>query len=248
VRAPETTAALPSLSLTPTTADPTLTVVVMAYNEAATVEATVCEIATTLTNVEKAYEILIVDDGSSDGTSAIADDLATSMPSVRVIHHAPNAGLGGVYRTGFREARGELITFFPADGQFPASIIEQFVPLTQDVDMVLGYLPDRRSSLVAKGLSFIERALYRALFGYFPTFQGVLMFRRRLLRELPLLSEGRGWAVLMELIIRAGRGDYRLVSAPTTMRPRRSGTSKVNNLRTIMSNTRQMFALRRLLS
>jgi hypothetical protein len=165
-----------------------------------------------------------------------------------VIHHAANAGLGGVYRTGFRDARGTFITFFPADGQFPASIIPQFIQLMPETDMVLGYLPDRRSSLVAKGLSLVERVLYRALFGRFPKFQGVLMFRRQLVRDLPLHSDGRGWAVLMELIIRASRGGYHLMSVPTGMRPRRSGRSKVNNVRTITSNARQMLALRKVLA
>lgn len=226
---------------------PTITVVVMAYNEVDTVEATVQEIGAVLAELHEPHEILIVDDGSTDGTSAIADRLAATSSSVRVIHHAVNAGLGGVYRTGFREARGGFVTFFPADGQFPATIIPQFLRLMPDVDMVLGYLPDRRSSIVAKGLSFAERVLYRALFGRFPKFQGVLMFRRQLVRDLPLHSDGRGWAVLMELIIRVSRGGYRMMSVPTGMRPRRSGQSKVNNLRTITSNARQMLALRKVL-
>jgi hypothetical protein len=67
------------------------------------------------------------------------------------------------------------------------------------------------------------------------------------LRQLPLKSSGRGWAVVMELILRADRGGRRVVSRPTTMRPRSSGRSKVQNLRTIVSNTRQMIELRRLL-
>lgn len=226
---------------------PTITVVVMAYNEVDTVEATVQEIGAVLAELHEPHEILIVDDGSTDGTSPIADRLAAASSSVRVIHHAVNAGLGGVYRTGFREARGGFVTFFPADGQFPATIIPQFLRLMPDVDMVLGYLPDRRSSIVAKGLSFAERVLYRALFGRFPKFQGVLMFRRQLVRDLPLHSDGRGWAVLMELIIRVSRGGYRMMSVPTGMRPRRSGQSKVNNLRTITSNARQMLALRKVL-
>jgi hypothetical protein len=83
------------------------------------------------------------------------------------------------------------------------------------------------------------------LFGSLPRFQGVLMFRRSLLDELELKSTGRGWTVLMELIIRASRGGYRLVSVPTEMRPRMSGKSKVNNLRTIWANLKQVFALRR---
>jgi dolichol-phosphate mannosyltransferase len=224
---------------------PLLSVIVMAYNEAESVERVVREIDAVLDRAAPRSEIVIVDDGSTDGTETTADRLTSVMPRVRVVHHRPNQGLGGVYRTGFRQAEGEYVTFFPADGQFPATIIELFLPKMPEHDMVLGYLPDRRGSAVSKALSFGERALYTMLFGRLPRFQGVLMFRRRILDQVELKSDGRGWAVLMELILRASRARYRLTSVPTTLRPRTSGTSKVNNLRTIWSNTCQMVALRR---
>ena len=92
-----------------------------------------------------------------------------------------NLGLGGVYRTGFERATGDLVTFFPADGQFPASILHAFYPLAAGHELVLGYLPQRDGSLLARGLSAAERVLYRALFGPMPRFQGVFMVRRTLL-------------------------------------------------------------------
>ena len=222
---------------------PDLTVVIMAYNEAASLEATVTEIAATIDSLDASAEIVIVDDGSTDGTGSLADDLERRLNRVRVVRHAENLGLGGVYRTGFREARGRNVTFFPADGQFPASIIGLFFPLMTDVDMVLGYLPRQEHSLVGKALSATERILYRGMFGAFPTFQGILMFRRSMLRELPLTSDGRGWSVLMEFILRASRGHYRLRSVPTDYRPRRFGSSKVTNVRTVSANFRELVGL-----
>jgi len=221
-----------------------ITVVVMAYNEVENLEPVVREIGDALAQIPGAHEILVVDDGSTDGTGARADALAGSDPRLRVIHHAPNLGLGGVYRTGFAEARRDLVTFFPADGQFPASIIGQFAPLTEDADMVLGYLPERRESAIGRTLSWVERRLYRILLGPMPRFQGILMFRRTLLHGMALRSTGRGWAVLIEFIVRVQRSGARLVSAPTPIRPRRSGTSKVQNWRTILSNLRQALQLR----
>jgi len=224
---------------------PQLSVVVMTYNEAGSLEAVVHEIHQTLEELGRPYEVLIVDDGSDDGSAELADRLAETLPGVRVVHHPVNQGLGGVYRTGFAQARGDWITFFPADGQFPAAIIGQFAPLMDRADMVLGYLPERKRSLLGQALSALERLLYRLLFGPLPRFQGVLMFRRSLLDQFALKSAGRGWAVLMELIIRTSRGGYRVLSVPTMMRPRMSGRSKVNNLRTIWANLRQAIALRR---
>jgi hypothetical protein len=115
-----------------------------------------------------------------------------------------------------------------------------------DADLVLGYLPDRPGSL-GRALSAAERVAYRALVGRVPRFQGIFMIRRALLEALPLRSCGRGWAVVMELILRADRAGYRLVSVPTQVRARRSGQSKVNNVRTIAANLRQLVALRRML-
>jgi glycosyltransferase involved in cell wall biosynthesis len=228
----------------PPATNPDVTVVVMNWNEVGTLAATVAELKGTLSQLGRPWEILIVDDGSSDGSEALADRLAGEDPSVRVIHHPVNLGLGGVYRTGFKEARGEFVTFFPADGQFPASIVAQFRPEMEKVDVVLGYLPERRTDPMGRLLSWGERLLYRALLGPMPRFQGVLMFRRSLLQRFPLYSAGRGWAVLMEFIIRASRAGVPSASLPTTIRPRSVGTSKVNNLRTIASTLRQIMGLR----
>ncbi len=225
-----------------------ISVVVLAYNEEQSLKRVVRELVSVLTTLGRQYEVIIVDDGSTDGTGQIADKLAREIESVSIIHHETNKGLGEGYKTGFGAVQGDFVTFFAADGQSPATIIKQFLPLMDNADMVLGYLPNRSSSLVAKGLSKAERILYALLFGPLPKFQGVTMFRRTLLKELELKSPGgRGWAVLMELIIRASRDGYRLVSVPTELRARMSGESKVNNLSTIWANVKQAIALYRYL-
>jgi glycosyltransferase involved in cell wall biosynthesis len=216
----------------------------MAFNEAASLGAVTSEIHGELARLGTGHELLIVDDGSSDGTGKIADEMAATLPGVRVCHHDVNRGLGGVYRTGFTQARGDLITFFPADGQFPATIISCYLAAIDEVDMILGTLPERDRPLAGRLLSLAERLLLRALFGRFPRFQGILMFRRTLLDGTRLVSQGRGWTVLMELILRQARAGARIKNIPITLRPRADGVSKVNNLRSITSNLRQVLALR----
>lgn len=220
-----------------------VTTCVFAWNEAATVEGVVHEIAAALGRLAVPFEIVVIDDGSVDGTSEIADRLAAEVEGVRVVHHGANRGLGAVYRTGFEAARGTYLTFFPADGQFAATILEDFYPRMGGLDLCLGYVPNR-TDLVGRALSAAERVLYRALLGPMPRFQGVFMIRRRLLDEIPLASRGRGWAIVMELVIRASRRGYRIASVPTTLRPRTSGISKVNNWRSIQANLKQLVVLR----
>jgi glycosyltransferase involved in cell wall biosynthesis len=230
---------------------PSLTVVVMAYDEVANLEAVVRELAGALASLPGAPrrddELLVVDDGSRDGTGALADRLAAELPGMRVVHHPVNRGLGGVYRTGFERAARDLVTFFPADGQFPASILDGFCQLMVEHDLVLGYLPGRGGSIAARGLSAAEKVLYRLLFGRMPRFQGVFMVRRSLLAGLDLETTGRGWGVVMEMVLKICRGRHRVVSVATDLRPRLSGHSKVNDLRTVWINVRQALALRRLM-
>jgi len=223
---------------------PRVSVVLMAFNEAASLAAVTAEIHGELASLGPSYELLIVDDGSSDGTGEIADTMAATLAGVRVCHHDFNLGLGGVYRTGFAQARGDLVTFFPADGQFPATIIGRYLATIDDSDMILGTLPERGGPVTARLLSFAERLLLRALFGHFPRFQGIMMFRRSLLDGTRLVSQGRGWTVLMEFILRQARAGARIKNLPITIRPRANGDSKVNNLRSITSNLRQVLGLR----
>lgn len=222
-----------------------LTIAIPTYNERETLSRVVSELVLAARRLGGGFEVLIVDDGSTDGSAAVADQAAAATPEARVVHHAANQGLGGVYRTVFREARGEYLTSFPADGQFPPTILAAFGPLVASHDLVLGYLPPGQQNFIEWALSQGERWLYRMLLGPIPKFQGVFLVRRALIDAMHLQSTGRGWAIVMELIIKVSRHPgSRLVGVPITMIPRESGHSKVRNVRTIVANFRQIARLR----
>jgi glycosyltransferase involved in cell wall biosynthesis len=222
-----------------------VTVVVMTYNEVDNLEAVVRELLDTLAPLPLELDLLILDDGSTDGSAELADRLGAEHAAVRVVHHRENRGLGGVYRTGFAEARGEVVTFAPADGQFPADTVVTFLDAIRDCDLVLGSLPGLRRSAVAALLSAAERRLYAVLLGPLPTYQGMFLFRRALLDSIALHSSGRGWAIVWELILKIHRGPHRVKTVATSLRPRMSGHSKVNNWPTIVANLKQVLDLRR---
>lgn len=225
---------------------PSITTAVMAYNEAPSLEEVVGELREELERMGADHEIVIINDGSTDGTSEIADRLAESHKTIRVIHHPKNLGLGAVYRAAFYCGTKELTTIFPADGQFEPSIISQFARRFDEADLVLGYIPEygKKRSLAGRFFSWGERLLYKILFGGFPEFQGIMMFRRHLVDTIPLTCSGRGWMIQMELVLRFQRKGYRIVGEPTGIRARMSGQSKVVNLRSIISNLKQIFELR----
>ncbi|HMP72838.1 MAG TPA: glycosyltransferase family 2 protein [Kiritimatiellia bacterium] len=223
-----------------------ITVAVMNYNEAPSLERVVTEIREELERMGNPHEVVIIEDGSTDGSREIAERLSREHASVRVLQHPVNLGLGAVYHDGFFCGEKDLVTLFPADGQFEPSIIPQFVRLFDHADLVLGVIPEynKSRSAFARFLSWGERLIYKILFGGFPEFQGIMMLRRSLLDSIQLTSTGRGWTIQMEVILRFRDKGYRIVNEPTTIRPRMSGESKVSNLKAILSNLRQVFALR----
>jgi glycosyltransferase involved in cell wall biosynthesis len=219
-----------------------LSVVVMTYDELYSLKPTVEEIHQRLQTLGCTFEVLIINDGSRDGSGDLAERLAAELSHVRVIHHAQNQGLGGVYRSGFRGALGDCVTFFPADGQVPSVMLERIFPLMASWDLVLCYVPsDLR--LVGRVLSFFERLIYRLLFGKLPRYQGIMMFRRQILEEMTLEMSGRGWAIVWEFIIRTRGLGKRIISVPAVMRPRNAGVSKVQNWRSIFANLSQLLQL-----
>jgi dolichol-phosphate mannosyltransferase len=226
---------------------PTITCCVLAWNEAATLRDVVDELRPVLLGLRVPYEIVVIDDGSTDGTRELADALAAGSSDLRVVHHGANRGLGPAYNSAFQSARGFYVTFFPADGQFSAQLLPRFYPLIERYDLVLGNLPSRSDSFRGRVLTVAERLIYRLLLGIVPRLEGMLMIRRSILAELPLKSEGRGHANVWELVIRAARGGYRLTGVAIQVRPRMAGKSKVNNLKNISANLLQVLRLRRLL-
>ena len=222
-----------------------LSILVKAFNEAASLETVVTELEGAFAGTSWTYEIIIVNDGSRDRTGEIADALAKRDQRVRALHHPENRGIGEVYRTGFAAMRGAFMTWVDGDGQFPPDVFPRFLQILNEQrgDLVLGYVEYQaeKRSVPGKLLSFGERSLYRLMFGPLPKFQGALMFRSAMYHALALQPYGRGWGMVMELIIRATRGGYRVVSVPISLRARMSGSSKVTNIATIWANVRQAF-------
>jgi dolichol-phosphate mannosyltransferase len=115
---------------------PSLSIVLPAFNEAATIAQAVREAEAALGRLGCAFEIIVVDDGSADGTAEIAE--AAGGPAVRVVRHAQNRGYGVALRTGFAASRGDLIGFSDADCQFDLGEIDRLVLLCRDHDAACG--------------------------------------------------------------------------------------------------------------
>src|SRR5215475_3580492 len=127
---------------------PGLSIFFPAYNDAGTIASMVIRALKAASELTSDFEIIVVDDGSADGTAEIADELARTYPQVRAVHHPQNRDYGAALQTGFRAATKELIFYTDGDAQYdPAELAVLWPKMTSDTDLVNGYKISRSDPL-----------------------------------------------------------------------------------------------------
>ena len=174
------------------------------------------------------YEIVLVDDGSSDRTPYLVDDLAAADPHVRAVHHPHNRGLGASVRSGFDAAKGDAILYTDADLPFDLLLLQKAFRLMRiyDADIVSMYRFDRTAEGPKRYLySHLYNWLVRSLLGVRlrdVNFAGKLI-RREVLEHVELHSEGS--FVDVELMAQAVRLGFNIIQFGVDYFPRTRGTS-----------------------
>src|SRR5579862_7662762 len=136
------------MSASPTSKPDGLSVFFPALNDSGTIASMVIGAVKAASELTPDYEVIVVDDGSTDATAEIADELARTYPRVRVVHHPTNRGYGGALQTGFRSATKELIFYTDGDAQYdPRELAELWAKMTPEADLVNGYKIDRSDPL-----------------------------------------------------------------------------------------------------
>jgi dolichol-phosphate mannosyltransferase len=211
------------------------------FDEAENIEAIVRAADAVLAGASpNGHRILVVDDGSPDGTGAIADRLADELTTVEVLHRAERQGLGPAYLAGFAHALGSGATHvMEMDSDFshdPADLARLLGAVREGADLALGsrYVAGGGVSdwglgrrLVSRGGSWYARRVLglavRDLTG------GFKCFRREVLEAIDLVTvRSQGYAFQVELTYRAVLGGFRVVEVPIVFRDRRLGRSKMS--------------------
>ncbi len=220
-----------------------------AYNEEANVEKAVEHVSAVAQQLGVDYEIILVNDGSSDRTGEIGRQLEQRIPHFRLVEHYPNRGYGGALKAGFAAATKELIAFVPADNQFDFREVTRLLErIEQGADIVSGYRARRQDNFIRKLNAWGWNTLVRLLFGYLchDIDCGFKLFRRSVLDRVPLISNGA--MIDTELLAGARARGFRIAEVPVTHLPRVAGAATGANPRVILRAFRDLVRFRLRLS
>jgi glycosyltransferase involved in cell wall biosynthesis len=200
---------------------PEVSVLVPAMNEAENLPLFMEEAAKAFASTPGRYEVIVVNDGSTDDTSAVLERLKTQYSFLRTVRHRSRRGIADALRTGYLNARADILVFYPADMQFKPEDIPRLVApiLADEADMVTGFKEGKYEKAFVSG---IYNRLSRTLF-HVPVkdLNSVKAYRREIMDSLPVRPD---WHRYM-IVIAAAHG-FSVTEIPVPLYPRHAGRSK----------------------
>ena len=224
---------------------PRVTILAPAFNEADVIEAFV---AATLEEMSPDWELLIVDDGSTDETPAILERLGNLDGRLRVITHKVNKGLGQALRTGFTGAAGDVIVTMDADQSHPFELVPRLVEACADADAAFGSrfvegggmvgIPKKRSAI-----SVVGNRVFRLLFvtEVKDLTTGLRAYRAEVVRDLDLRAKGFG--IQLEISTNLIANHRKIAELPLVLKNRSAGESKMRYLPLLPTYVLTLFSM-----
>ena len=199
------------------------------FNEEQNVLTTAADAVRVLEDLGTEFEVILVDDGSTDDTRRLAEGLVSDDPRIRTVSHPENRGYGAALRTGFNESKYDVVVFADGDGQFDLSEIQTLLAELPGNDAVIGYRIRRADRWYRTLSARAWSALVGILFGVRPKDLdcGFKLFRREAIQSLELESDGA--FISTELLAKLNRAGFRIAQAGVHHYPRKAGTSTGNN-------------------
>ena len=213
------------------------------YNDALTIESLVDQVHAALSPLVAHVEVIVVNDGSSDGSGELLDGMVIARPWLRVVHHDRNRGYGQALISGFTAARHEWIFYTDGDAQYDALEAADLVPLaTCAVDVVQGYKVGRGDPWYRKMIGRVYHHVVKLMFGLRvrDTDCDFRLFRRTLFTEQPLTSTSG--VICVEMMYRFQHAGARFVEAPVHHYFRPHGKSQFFRLPAIGRSGVQLLA------
>lgn len=215
------------------------------YNEQENVGRTTENALMVLDKLKADFEVIIVDDGSSDDTGRIADQIARQDNRVKVVHHKRNLGYGAALQSGFKAATKELVFYTDGDGQFDISEMPPLLELMEQYDIVSCYRLNRRDSTIRKLNGWCWTKLVCLLFRLqiHDIDCAFKLYKREIFDNIELSSTGA--LIDTEILARATRKGYSIAQKGVHHYPRTAGEQSGANLGVILRAFKELLQLRR---
>ena len=221
----------------------TMSVIFPAFNEEGNIRRTVDAALTVLPKVAMSWEIIVVDDGSSDATAAICDDLKARYPEIHMIRHGRNRGYGAALKSGIMAAKYDLIFFSDSDGQFDLRELQQLICWSEDYDIVAGCRAKRQDPLHRRINALGWNILVRLVLGI--KIRDIdcafKLFRREVFDQVQIRCVGA--MVNTEILAQATRLGMRIHQVKVNHFPRRHGKQSGANVHVIIKAFRELWRL-----
>lgn len=207
-----------------------LSLIIPAYNEEGNLDFTIHNIVDIFNKNNVSYELIIVDNGSTDNSFSVIHQLKKEIPEVRSIKIYPNIGYGNGVIQGLKIAKGDILGFIPADGQTkPKDVLNIYLKVKEsDVEICKGIRVVRNDNFTRKLISFIYNSAFKLMFycPYRDINSPPKIFKRDFYETANLKS--KDWFLDAEIMLKAYWGKYKAEEVPIVFLPRKNGWSKVH--------------------
>ena len=222
-----------------------LSLVLPVHNEAENIGWLLPHAADVLPGIANRFDLVIVDDGSTDGSGELARSLAEKLGiSLRVLRHEQKSGYGITVGDGLRAARGDFVAFTDADGQFEIADLALLVPLLDHADLAAGWREERRDARAREVVSWVFNTLVAVLYRlpYRDVDCALKLMRREVLDSLTL--EARSALINAELYYKARYAGWRIAQVAVPHHPRVAGRRSGARPRAIARAIKELFLFR----
>jgi len=220
-----------------------LSIILPAYNEEKNIDKAIEEISKFVGEHNLPSEIIVVNDGSRDGTKEILNNCTKKYKNLIIVNHSENLGYGAALRSGFAKTKGDLIFFTDSDLQFNINGLSSFMEKTKDYDFVVGYRKKRQDPLFRRICAMIFKTL--AFFFFSVKVRDVncafKLFKAEVIKNLPLSSSGA--LINLEIFALAKKKGYKFLELPVEHFSRQAGRQTGGNFKIMFKAIMGFFPL-----
>jgi len=222
---------------------PSLSFFFPVHNEQNNVERVILQAQAVLPLVAEDWEIIPVNDGSTDDTGRIIERIAALDSRIRPVHHRKNMGYGRAIISGYNAARLQFVFFTDGDDQFDIAEITRLIGKLDDADLILGFRKNRRESWIRKTNAFLWGRLVQILFQFRvrDVDCAFKLMKREVVDAVSLTASGA--MVSTELLAKAKNMGFKFAEIGVTHYPRTEGVSSGGNIFVILRAFKELFVL-----